>query len=742
MKRKSLLFGLLAVLAAVFIFTGCANPSDGSDGHSGAALGGVDATSIDADYLAVLFANADIITLSPAVQDVDGVIPSGKKLIVTRPNNATPAGTKVGNGFEVNGTLEIAENAVLYANYSGGAGYLVGNGAITGKGAVVLPYLVGTNTAFPSDGIDYGRFNGSPIKIAGTYFANSGNGPLTNTIIRGIFNATDGPTDLNVGNVADLVATTVPSGKKLAVYGDTNILASLDLSSAGTLEVYGNLTVSATALTITGNASATNITIKGDLILDASVAAFTVANKVDLSGAAVDASALTADATLTLPSGIVEVRRIRGNNNGDLTIAGATELVIGGISGFGGKAVKSASVTKYTVAGTEGPDSIGGTAADLVVLGLSNSVFEINPPATLTTKLNITGNAKVAGNITATNTTFPLTTLDLEKLSYGSSITYTDAVTGAAEVLVIPEDVNVIATIGVFGSVTGFKISDDASLVVGSAFAPSAVTIPIGTEGDGRIVAADAATFTKIVGQAADTVTGFTVGINGVDIIATDLAAIGTKNITIDILGGTTAIDNAAAIDVTNGTEIIVSYGGTLDVIAGDADAAAGHAVTVSVPVTVYGTLNVTGGVGSTAGNYVGGAALVKTVTAHPLSVINVTAGAGGADTGNGTGGTATIGAAAAGTQKIAFILDEVTPTNKVTVTVTGGAAAANGTGGAAALYTSDTVATTAAAVANSEAIIDGVKLTLEIGAKHGGGVDGIVGTGSGAVTAAGGTHG
>jgi hypothetical protein len=37
MKRKSLLFGLLAVLSAVLIFTGCANPADGANGAPGAS---------------------------------------------------------------------------------------------------------------------------------------------------------------------------------------------------------------------------------------------------------------------------------------------------------------------------------------------------------------------------------------------------------------------------------------------------------------------------------------------------------------------------------------------------------------------------------------------------------------------------------------------------------------------------------------------------------------------------------
>jgi hypothetical protein len=139
--------------------------------------------------------------------------------------------------------------------------------------------------------------------------------------------------------------------------------------------------------------------------------------------------------------------------------------------------VKSASVTKYSVAGTDKADYVGlATAADtLSITKLDGKTFEIADITTaISSALTIGGSAKLKGKITTTAANFALTTENLAKLVEGSEITYSDAVTGTAVALVIPAGVKVDASTAASTFATFTAITVKGNLEV-NGFAPTGV---------------------------------------------------------------------------------------------------------------------------------------------------------------------------------------------------------------------------------------------------------------------------
>jgi hypothetical protein len=273
----------------------------------------------------------------------------------------------------------------------------------------------------------------------------------------------EGPSTLAVYGLSGLTADAVPANKELVLAGESTVAASLNLSDAATA---GKLTVkkgakltASTGITITGTAADANIVVEGTLAFATNATALNIAGKVDLSKATVDASAAGV-ATLALPND-AEIAAIKVGDTNDLVISGATGLAIGSITSDGG-GVKSASVTKYSVAGTDKADYVGlATAAvALSITKLDGKTFEIADIGTLGSLLTIGGAAKLKGDIGTTAAYFPLTTENLAKLVEGSEITYTGEVTGAAEKLVIPAGVAVATgSSATLALITGLEVN-------------------------------------------------------------------------------------------------------------------------------------------------------------------------------------------------------------------------------------------------------------------------------------------
>jgi hypothetical protein len=758
MKKTLKLFMVmfLAIALGSFLITSCDSPTNGDTGATGArgaATNYIESGAVSATSLSDRFYAADVITLGSGVTSVEGEVPAGKRLIVSGANTYVLGASSL----EVIGTLEIRKDAALNASYiSGSNGYLEGTGSITGAGSVYLPYLTGSNAGLPQGGIHYASTNIGAVKAVGSYkntpSSTTTSTALTSAIIGDIFGATNGPTTLAAANVTGLTDVAVPSGKTLTLIGNNNtVVAPLSLASKGTLIVAEGAILETTS-NITADGT-TPITIKGTLRLASSVTALTLAGKVDLSDGRVSATSLAAPATLTLPSGDATIRRIEVGNTYDLTIAGATGLIIDRIDSSGAF-VTSGSVTKYTVAGSNAADfvQLGVAATAFAISDLDDGVFVIKA-ATLATNLTLGGAAKLdlGAGLTIPSSNFALTTVNLAKLVSGSDITFTGTETGAAEILKIPEGV-AVTTAGTLATVTGIEIADSGSLtanaagvftatasitiadngylVVGATFAPT--TASLGTEGEGVIYTTAGAALTKIL--TLTPASKFTVGISGVNLSATTAIP---ANVTIGIFG-TTDIAGAAAITISGGDGIFVDGSGTLNVTAGDAGGSAGTAVTVSTPVTVAagGSLVVKGGGGATT--FAGGMATVETVIAQAGSTIAVTAGVGASASGTGIGGKAVIGSASEATKKITFDSEGTT----ITVGITSGAAANAGNGGAAELYTSNVVSNSYGGPSDTD-VIEGVTLTITGGAADGGGQagTGTISDTNKSIVVTGGTH-
>ena len=494
--KKSLIFWFAAVTCAALFLVGCESPTNGESGVAGKNVAFVPSGQVDAATLKALFeaSGVDVVTLGPSVTTVEGVVPGGKKLIVS---GETAVGDSSIDGTETleikaGGTLEIAEGAALDAGYTSSAGYLKGSGTISG--AVALPYFGAGVTGAPEGIVTYNSPNAPAGKSVGGYVAGGSAASPVSALdkagIEAIF-ATD-VTALSVGDITTpIVPGTVPAGKTLTVNGAASIGATFDFHDKGTLIVgpEGTLTAGG-AYNITGASENANVVIKGTLSVGGDV---TIAGKVDLSAANVTNSAAI---TLTLPASDVEIGTIltEANSNHALTIAGATGLLVGSISGGTG-GVKSPNVAKYYVAGTNKADYVGlGVAsANLVITGLDGSTFSI-ADITLANVLTIAGAAKVKGALTdTTGANFALTTANLGKLVPGSSVTYSGAVTGEAETLVIPAGITVdTGASGTLATITGLQV--DGDLTVNAALALTGVSAESAITGEGSVTAAAAVT--------------------------------------------------------------------------------------------------------------------------------------------------------------------------------------------------------------------------------------------------------
>ncbi|MDR1637992.1 MAG: hypothetical protein LBR93_11735, partial [Treponema sp.] len=225
MKRKSLLFGLLAVLSAVLIFTGCANPADGSNGSPGKPgdpgdPGGIfiDGT-VTAGDLENAFLDNNLVILQSGVDSVEGLVPQGKILRM----GGTATEVEDGKELKVDGTLEITPKANLTAT-GVSTGVLKGTGSVTGDGILSLPVIVDDGSF---DGLHYLSDNITVTKKAAGATVTGGTATdlSDGDGVAGIF-AVEGINDLSVSGITGIATATIPANKTLRLQGDGNKLAA------------------------------------------------------------------------------------------------------------------------------------------------------------------------------------------------------------------------------------------------------------------------------------------------------------------------------------------------------------------------------------------------------------------------------------------------------------------------------------------------------------------------------------
>jgi hypothetical protein len=486
LKKSLLFFGIVILLGTLVI--GCPNATGSSGGKIGGGGGG-GTTGSDAGNYGTLSGIVTREILEKAfkefpvlmIQDgtIEGLIPSGKTLVVQ------PGTTTVGamGWLTVQGTLEIQEGAVLDACYTAQIGYLrktepgraaiPGGGKLLGAGNISLPFLRNNDAKLPEEVISYndllsiGGVKPSIGSLVGTDISAGGNATVITMNDIGSTFKIPGIDNLTLSNMRMIDIYDVPDGKTLTLTGPGNtVVSNLNLSiDKGSLVIArGAVLTVDTGLTITGSEK-TNIKVEGRLKLANGAARLSILGEVDLSKATIDASGAGA-ATLVLPAGNAEIEKIIIGAQ-DLLIRGPTSLRVTDIkSGNTEKGIKSGSIKKYYLSET---DFVGlGSAQDtFIITDITGNMVSIATPEVVVigSALTIAGDVKfrtVGGpgiSITGANNGFlPLTTENLAKF-VDSKITFSDAVTGIAETLVIPRGITVKADEASLDAITGLLIN-------------------------------------------------------------------------------------------------------------------------------------------------------------------------------------------------------------------------------------------------------------------------------------------
>jgi hypothetical protein len=259
MLKKSLIFGSIAVLAALLLITGCSNPTSSSGSSteepetpisppSNNPGGGdpskddyLNTTSVSAADLADKFAKYSTVTLGGSVERVEGEVPAGKTLIISGTNTAV----RPSSSFAVKGSIEIKDTALLNASYSADAGYLTGSGKIYGLGTVSLPFLKPSVTLPAADGIDSTatttqvsakRAVGSIVETTGTPGDPVGPGGID-----GLFIALGN--EVSVSNITELTTEWDATGRTLTLAGNNTIASNAFTLASGSLVINGTLNV-------------------------------------------------------------------------------------------------------------------------------------------------------------------------------------------------------------------------------------------------------------------------------------------------------------------------------------------------------------------------------------------------------------------------------------------------------------------------------------------------------------------
>ena len=567
--KKSLIFWFAAVTCAALFLVGCESPTNGESGADGKNIGLADGTNVSAADLAAWFLAADIVTLGPDVDTVEGVVPGGKKLIVS--GTSTAVGDSSIDGTETleikaGGTLEIAAGASLDASYvTSTAGYLVtSGGGITGTGIVSLPYLTADATNPPEGIVTYAANLGGITKTAGSYIAVSAAAPgsaLNNANLETLMGALPAGASLTVSSITGLTATAVPTGKTLTLTkGSTTLANNSTFAVAGTL----NVAEGASLATHTGTATAISgtITNKGTI---------TLAN----AGDTLTATGVTNNGTISTisvtPATVTGLLGLTGT--GTVEIGASVTLTAAAALNQNAEVKSGATLTTHSVGApfsTTGGKTItigsGGTLA-LVVENTSVGVTVVNN-----------------GTITTATTSDALLATLLEVSESGSAITASGAITELTEDLVVPQGVTLTAANATFATGAKAVIVDGTATLASATFA-AATSLTVNGEltvGTPALTAIDANT--DITGTGA-LIAGAVADAKAVLIIESSLT-----NVTL-ATGTITAADLEIPAETTR--TFTGAAAPTGDVTVNGAAVFSGAAVPAG-DVTVNGALNVT----------------------------------------------------------------------------------------------------------------------------------------------------
>jgi hypothetical protein len=600
MKRKSLLFGLLAVLSAVLIFTGCANPADGSDGAAGPqGLGGDQGpegpkgvatlpSGAPPALLAAYFKNADKVFVVAAPGTGNFTVPQGKTLAVVGDVNLNTVPLTI-NAFE--GTIDVSEGKFINA---GSATFLVKPDVAEAFAAAVPSGIVPEYlSSIPSPG--------SPTPITKDVILDSLAIGGTDNITAANFLTFAGSSDTVyvLGNaVIDATAAVNLSAPKLVVYGE------IQAEGAGPLTIGAN--------------------VKGSL---KATGALTVAGIDNLSE--LDTGTYTVTSTDTA----LDIDALNSTGAGKLSLGGTvTAVEIGGGNGNIEFTAATGTLTALSLENTGGI-TFGHAAAALAVPSSVAAVFGgdvtlaggISTPSSSTSTITFNGNVTLADGkaITIGETTVAAVTLKAGKSIFvgtGKLLTAVEEATIVADtggaILTAAASAKTL-TVATQGITVSGKVAVAETLVLNGQdiTLDDGATLVLGTgailKGTGKVIAGD----TEIVGGWQAVGASGTVTITEDTITASAAAVLtgisgGSGTITVPASGTLTIAANTAINVATTGSIVLTkdgSNGGIINLSATTAKITGLKGGSTNQDFTSSNIANATYTVGTDTGNLAGG---------------------------------------------------------------------------------------------------------------------------------------
>ncbi|MDP2834180.1 MAG: filamentous hemagglutinin N-terminal domain-containing protein [Pseudomonadota bacterium] len=642
------------------------------------ATGQVDITTTTGTLTAtqLTVTNADLNLTSLGGSILVGNIDSGNGVITLFANQSiTELGTDVAADITTSTTLNMTasnggigatnaiETAVAAIVFTGGA---AGNVQINEADAVSVQ---GTTT--------FGSNGGITITTA----AGAGNGTIT---VNGTLSA-DGSGAINL-TAAGGAATTdivINGGGVASTSGSITLLAARNitqtavLGDTNTINTAGNVSLTATAGSITGN---------NNLITGAQLAASAVAGSIDIdttvafvtSAIALNAVTINETDAITLvnvqSTGLGDILVTAGGNLSAVSVVNANGAVTLNTNLASGGSISVGTVTATTTVNMDADAAItdgGGmiTAPTIILaantgIGAAGNAVQLVSLGTLALTADTAAGAIILNSDpTGLVTLNSMTTGDNGAIHYtqaDNSLVVAGAITSVGGNITIdpPVDIDINAAITSSGGAILIEATDDIRVNAGGSIASSNGTITI-TADFGNSGAGD---FTQVAAAGTINAGSGLVTISGVNVQIDDVQTTGNAGITAT--GGNITEDGDAGVDIVANALTLTATGGigagvanlAIDTTvasltansstAGDIGINETDTITLTSVTTTSGTITVVSGDAMTASNVVAGTAgnISLSTAANGIAVGTVTA----------VGDTVTLNAAAAITQVLA----------------------------------------------------------------------------------------
>jgi hypothetical protein len=548
---KKFFYGMIALVSVSVFLIGC--PTDaGGPGEAGKNIGYVD-SAVDAAALATLFQTADIVTLGPKAATVDGVVPAGKKLVVS-------GKTGISSMLTVDGTVEVYKGAEL-----AGLGYIASRSAnsVSVKGMVALPYLTKGFTVPETIPTGYKILSYNDSKLTNKAIGSVDGKPVDETALAELFKTESA---LAVHNIT-VVAGMIPAATNtLTLLGTDNKVTS-NFAPVGKLVVSkGAVLKDTTAVTLTGATDATAITIDAGGTLDltnniGSKIAGKVVNNGTIKSATTTAAIQNTLVTLATGSGTVELSGVGDDVLDSAAGVTLTQNVV--IAGNGSKVMAPLHATPFAGNKTITVKSDGTLDFGVAILPAAISGVTIVNEGIITTATvsvpALNAIAALGGKISSTGAVVGDQSLTVPE---GTSLEHkTSAFVGGTGKITI--DGTATFTAGIFGAQTGaVTVNGTATFAeatfVGLTGKADDMVFTVGPNGNATLSAATfaATTLGKIVinGTAtlgAAVITKGDIIVNGMAILTG--AAVPTGDV---VVGGTLIIGGSGSLRIANGKSL------------------------------------------------------------------------------------------------------------------------------------------------------------------------------------------